>query len=53
MRVVVLGCGRVGSALAAQLVNEGHDVRDPRTERLLPITFVVEPGLGSWPSGPV
>ncbi|QUC59996.1 TrkA family potassium uptake protein [Streptomyces sp. A2-16] len=43
MRVVVLGCGRVGSALAAQLVNEGHDVRvidrNPRTERLLPPGF--------------
>ncbi|PZH20805.1 potassium uptake protein [Streptomyces sp. NTH33] len=27
MRVVIVGCGRVGSALAAQLVREGHDIR--------------------------
>lgn len=27
MRVVIAGCGRVGSALAAQLATEGHDVR--------------------------
>lgn len=43
MRVIVVGCGRVGSQLAAQLVNEGHDVRvidrDPRTRRLLPPDF--------------
>ncbi|MGI5466606.1 potassium channel family protein [Streptomyces sp. CA-132043] len=43
MRVIVAGCGRVGSALAVRLVNEGHDVRiidrDPKTERLLPSGF--------------
>ncbi|WP_052865407.1 potassium channel family protein [Streptomyces niger] len=43
MRAIVAGCGRVGSALAARLVNEGHDVRvidrDPKTERLLPPGF--------------
>ncbi|MBC9713892.1 TrkA family potassium uptake protein [Streptomyces sp. TRM66268-LWL] len=43
MRVIVVGCGRVGSALASRLVNEGHDVRvidrDPRTRRLLPVRF--------------
>ncbi|WP_327714347.1 TrkA family potassium uptake protein [Streptomyces sp. NBC_00490] len=43
MRVIVVGCGRVGSALAVQLVSEGHDVRvidrDPRTRRLLPAGF--------------
>ncbi|MEU1273755.1 TrkA family potassium uptake protein [Streptomyces sp. NPDC005799] len=43
MRVIVVGCGRVGSALAVQLVNEGHDVRvidrNPRTRRLLPAGF--------------
>ncbi|MCX4585712.1 TrkA family potassium uptake protein [Streptomyces sp. NBC_01481] len=27
MRVVIAGCGRVGSALATQLTAEGHDVR--------------------------
>ncbi|UFR00261.1 TrkA family potassium uptake protein [Streptomyces sp. Go40/10] len=27
MRVIIAGCGRVGAALAAQLVTEGHDVR--------------------------
>ncbi|MDN3027941.1 TrkA family potassium uptake protein [Streptomyces sp. S.PB5] len=43
MRVIVVGCGRVGSSLAAQLAAEDHDVRvidrDPRTERLLPAGF--------------
>lgn len=43
MRVIVIGCGRVGSALATQLVAEGHDVRvidrNPKTRRLLPRTF--------------
>ncbi|MGW8378162.1 TrkA family potassium uptake protein [Streptomyces sp. ODS28] len=43
MRVILAGCGRVGSALAAQLANEGHDIRvidrDPRTARLLPAGF--------------
>lgn len=27
MRVIIAGCGRVGAALATQLVAEGHDVR--------------------------
>lgn len=44
MRIIVVGCGRVGSALAAQLVGEGHDVRvidrDPkRTRGMLPAGF--------------
>ena len=26
MKVVIMGCGRVGSALAGMLSNEGHDV---------------------------
>ena len=26
MHVVIIGCGRVGSTIAVQLVNEGHDV---------------------------
>lgn len=43
MRVIIVGCGRVGSTLAAQLVTESHDVRLidrlPRTRRLLPVGF--------------
>jgi trk system potassium uptake protein TrkA len=43
MRVIILGCGRVGSTLATQLSLEGHDVRvvdrDPKARRLLPRTF--------------
>ncbi|MEJ8655592.1 potassium channel family protein [Streptomyces sp. MS1.AVA.4] len=43
MRVIIAGCGRVGSTLAVQLVTEGHDVRLidrlPRTRRHLPDTF--------------
>ena len=43
MRVIIAGCGRVGSTLATQLVAEGHDVRLvdrlPRTRRLLPAGF--------------
>ncbi|MEU8717412.1 TrkA family potassium uptake protein [Streptomyces sp. NPDC048663] len=43
MRVIVVGCGRVGAALAARLVTEGHDVRvvdrESRAARLLPTGF--------------
>ncbi|ARF53389.1 potassium channel family protein [Streptomyces gilvosporeus] len=43
MRVIIVGCGRVGSRLAAQLAVEGHDVRIvdrlPTTRRLLPVGF--------------
>src|SRR5512139_306495 len=43
MRVIVMGCGRVGAALTAQLTAEGHDVRvvdhDPKSHRLLPTGF--------------
>ncbi|MGW2643038.1 potassium channel family protein [Streptomyces sp. NPDC001348] len=43
MRVVIVGCGQVGSTLAAQLVTEGHDVRvvdrHPKARRLLPPNF--------------
>jgi len=43
MRVIVMGCGRVGSALAVQLTVEGHDVRvvdrNPKARRLLPKNF--------------
>ncbi|WP_077797026.1 TrkA family potassium uptake protein [Streptomyces sp. JHA26] len=40
MRVVITGCGRIGSALATQLAREHHDVhvvdRDPDVRRRLP-----------------
>ncbi|MCE7004648.1 TrkA family potassium uptake protein [Kibdelosporangium philippinense] len=40
MKVIIMGCGRVGSTLAHQLSVEGHDVcvvdRDPTTRELLP-----------------
>ncbi|MDW8806471.1 TrkA family potassium uptake protein [Streptomyces scabiei] len=40
MKVIVVGCGRVGSMLAGLLAREGHDVRvvdrRPQTARLLP-----------------
>jgi trk system potassium uptake protein TrkA len=43
MKVVVMGCGRVGAALAAELSNEGHSVLvfdvDPSTFRFLPDGF--------------
>ncbi|WP_424887057.1 potassium channel family protein [Streptomyces sp. XH2] len=43
MRLIIVGCGRVGSALAARLVAEGHDVdvidRVARARRLLPENF--------------
>lgn len=43
MRVIVVGCGRVGAALAVRLGASGHDVRvvdrDPNARRLLPRNF--------------
>jgi len=43
MRVIVVGCGRVGAALASQLAIEGHDVRvvdrNPKTRALLGEAF--------------
>jgi trk system potassium uptake protein TrkA len=43
MKVIIIGCGRVGSALAVRLAAEGHDVgvvdRDPKARRLLPTSF--------------
>ncbi|MFE9924813.1 potassium channel family protein [Streptomyces sp. NPDC005774] len=43
MRVIIAGCGRAGSLLAAQLATEGHDVRIvdrvAGTRRLLPAGF--------------
>jgi trk system potassium uptake protein TrkA len=39
MYVIIVGCGRVGSSMAKQLVDEGHDVvvvdEDPSSFRLL------------------
>ncbi|MFF4215265.1 potassium channel family protein [Streptomyces nondiastaticus] len=43
MRLIIVGCGRVGSTLAIRLVAEGHDVhvidQVARTRRLLPENF--------------
>jgi trk system potassium uptake protein TrkA len=43
MRVIIIGCGRVGAMLAGQLAAEGHDIRvvdrDPKARRLLPRSF--------------
>ncbi|MFF4113500.1 potassium channel family protein [Streptomyces sp. NPDC001714] len=43
MRVVIVGCGRVGATLATQLAGENHDVRvvdrRPTADRLLPAGF--------------
>lgn len=43
MRVVIAGCGRIGSALAVRLAREGNDVRvidqDPARRRRLPPDF--------------
>lgn len=40
MRIVVVGCGRVGAELTVHLAADGHDVRvvdrDPRARRMLP-----------------
>ena len=51
MRVVVMGCGRVGSTLAARFALEGHDVRvidrDPKARGLLPGNFGGQFHLGN------
>lgn len=43
MRILIIGCGRVGSALATRLVAEQHDVavidHNPKARRLLPAAF--------------
>ena len=43
MYVIIVGCGRVGSSMARQLVGEGHDVvvvdEDPGAFRLLGSAF--------------
>lgn len=50
MRVIVIGCGRVGSALSVRFAAEGHDVRivdrNPKSRRLLPANFT-----GTWHEG--
>jgi trk system potassium uptake protein len=52
MRVLVIGCGRVGVSLATRLSADGHDVRvvdrDPRARRRLPRNFsgAFQPGSG-------
>ncbi len=50
MKVIVIGCGRVGSLLAIRLTSEGHDVRvvdrNPKSRQLLPANFA-----GSWHPG--
>jgi trk system potassium uptake protein TrkA len=51
MRVVIMGCGRVGSALAADLDREGKDVMvldtDPAAFRFLPDDFRGSTYVGS------
>jgi K+ transport systems, NAD-binding component len=51
MRIIVMGCGRVGSDLAIQLSAEGHDVRvvdrDPKGRRLLPTKFTGQFHVGN------
>jgi trk system potassium uptake protein TrkA len=51
MKVVIMGCGRVGSALAVMLAGEGHDVTvlDVRAEafRRLPADFKGKRHIGN------
>ena len=51
MKVVIMGCGRVGSALGVMLANEGHDVTmlDVRAEafRRLPADFKGKRHIGN------
>jgi len=51
MKVVIMGCGRVGSALAARLSEEGHDVTvlDVRADafRRLPSNFKGKKHIGN------
>lgn len=50
MRIIVIGCGRVGSAVSERLAAEGHDIRvvdrNPKSRRLLPANFT-----GRWYTG--
>ena len=51
MKVVIMGCGRVGSALAARLSEEGHDVTvldvRPDAFRRLPANFKGKKHIGN------
>ncbi|MFC5201105.1 potassium channel family protein [Streptomyces kaempferi] len=51
MRVIIVGCGRVGSHLAVQLVTEGNDVRlidrEPKARKRLPPSFAAAFHLGN------
>jgi len=51
MKVVIMGCGRVGSSLAARLSTEGHDVTilDTRADafRRLPSNFKGKKHIGN------
>ena len=51
MKVVIMGCGRVGSSLAARLSEEGHDVTilDTRADafRRLPSNFKGKKHIGN------
>ena len=51
MKVVIMGCGRVGSSLAARLSNEGHEVTvldvRPDAFRRLPSNFKGKKHIGN------
>jgi trk system potassium uptake protein TrkA len=51
MKVVIMGCGRVGAALAIDLSREGHDVlimdTDPAAFRFLPDDFKGDTYVGN------
>jgi trk system potassium uptake protein TrkA len=51
VRVLIVGCGRVGAALATQLAAEHHDVRvidrNPKARRLLPAAFAGDFRVGN------
>jgi trk system potassium uptake protein TrkA len=51
MRVVIMGCGRVGAALASELSREGHDVfildTDEAAFRFLPDGFIGQTFVGN------
>lgn len=57
MRVVIMGCGRVGSTLAARLEHEGNSITvidtDPYSFRRLPSDFKGETIVGSGYDEPV
>ena len=54
MRIIIIGCGKVGSALTEQLSNEGHELTlvDPSERRLTALTntFDVSSVTGSGTS---